>query len=51
LEVILIKQNFDEETKQWGDVLTAKTDYRFKHGDTILVMGAKGAVDRLSAMG
>jgi CIC family chloride channel protein len=51
LEVILIKQNYDSKTKQWGNVMTPKTDYRFKHGDTILLMGAQGHVDRLSAMG
>jgi CIC family chloride channel protein len=51
VEVILIKQNYDNETKQWGNVMTAKTGYRFKHGDTILLMGAQGSVDKLLAMG
>lgn len=51
LEVILIKKGYDEETKQWGSVMTAKADYRFKHGDTILLMGGKGSVDKLSEMG
>jgi len=51
LEVILIKQGYDEETRHWGNVITAKADYRFKHGDTILLMGGVGSVDRLSERG
>lgn len=51
VEVILVKQSYDSETQQWGNVMTAKTDYRFRHGDTILVMGPQGNVDKLSAMG
>jgi Trk K+ transport system NAD-binding subunit len=50
VEVLLIKQNYDHETKQWGNVMTAKADYRFKHGDTIVLMGAPGSVDKLSVM-
>ncbi|MEJ2719572.1 MAG: chloride channel protein [bacterium] len=51
LEVLLINQNYDSETKQWGNVTTPKPDYRFKHGDTIVVMGTQGCVEKLSAMG
>ena len=51
VEVILIKQNYDQETKQWGKVTTARTDYRFKHGDTILLMGTPGSAEKLSVMG
>jgi CIC family chloride channel protein len=50
VEVILIKQNYNHETKEWGNVMTAKADYRFKLGDTILLMGAHDSVDKLSSM-
>jgi CIC family chloride channel protein len=51
LEVLLINQNYDSEKKQWGNVMAAKPDYRFKHGDTIVVMGAQGSIEELLAMG
>ena len=51
LEVILIKKGYDEETKQWDIVVTAEVDYRFKHGDTVLLMGGQGSVDKLSEKG
>ena len=51
MEVILIKQNYNQETKEWGNVTTAKADYRFKHGDSILLMGAQDSIDKLSRMG
>jgi CIC family chloride channel protein len=51
LEVILIKQNYSHQTKEWGNVMTATADYSFKLGDTILLMGAQDSIDELSRMG
>jgi CIC family chloride channel protein len=50
VEVILIKQNFDPETKEWGNVMAPRADYRFKIGDTVLLMGMQDGIDELSRM-
>jgi len=48
--VLLIKQNYNNETKEYGNVMTPKADYRFKLGDTILLMGEHDSIDKLSDM-
>lgn len=47
VEVILIKQNYDPETREWENVITPTPDYRFRFGDTILVLGSQESVDKL----
>jgi len=41
IEVILIKQNYDMEKKEKQKVIPPKPDYRFKFGDSIVVMGSQ----------
>jgi chloride channel protein, CIC family len=50
VEVILIKQNYDPQKKEWGNVITPSPDYRFKFGDAILVMGSQENIDKLRSM-
>jgi CBS domain-containing protein/K+/H+ antiporter YhaU regulatory subunit KhtT len=50
-EVLLIKENYNHETKDWGHVMTPKADYRFKLGDSILLMGSQDSIDAISKMG
>ncbi len=47
IEVILIKQKFNPEKKEWQNIFTPTPDYRFKFGDTLLIMGQKDAIDKL----
>jgi len=51
VEVILIKQEYDPETREWGNVMAPKADYRFKIGDTVLLMGPQEGIDELARMG
>lgn len=39
IEVILIKQSYDAKIKENQNVIPAKPDYRFKFGDSILIIG------------
>ncbi len=50
VEVILIKQNYNPEKKEWEHVIAPTPDYKFKFGDTILVMGSQESIDRLKNM-
>lgn len=50
VEVILIKQKYDPDTREWGNVMTPKADYRFKIGDTVLLMGPQEGIDALARM-
>ena len=45
IEVILIKQNYDIEKKEKQKVIPPKPDYRFKFGDSILVMGPQASLN------
>ncbi|RLA91835.1 MAG: hypothetical protein DRG20_00205 [Deltaproteobacteria bacterium] len=50
IEVILIKQNYNPEKKEWENVIIPTPDYRFKFGDTILVMGSQDSIDNLKKL-
>ena len=50
VEVILIKQNYDPEKKEWGNIITPSPNYRFKFGDTILTMGSEANINKLKNM-
>ncbi len=47
IEVILIKQTFDNKTSEIEKVIVPKSDYIFDYGDKILVIGEDGDIDRL----
>jgi len=47
VEVVLIRQAYDPEKGEPLKVLAPKPDYRFRFGDSILVLGSKEAVDRI----
>ena len=47
VEVILIKQNYYTGNKGEQKVITTKPDYRFKLGDSILIMCSKENLDRI----
>jgi CIC family chloride channel protein len=51
IEVILVKQNYDGDKKKKQTVISAKADYRFKFGDSILIMCAKDSLDRIRDLG
>ena len=50
IEVILIKQNYNPEKKEWENVIIPTPDYRFKFGDTVLVMGSQDSIDNLKKL-
>ncbi|HHB77890.1 MAG TPA: CBS domain-containing protein [Saprospiraceae bacterium] len=45
IEVILIKQNYDEETNESEKVFVPNPEYRFAHGDKLLIVGSQEEVD------
>jgi len=47
VEVFLIKQNYDKEKNKKQKVITTKPDYRFKFGDSILIMGSEDSLNRI----
>jgi len=47
IEVILIKQSFNNETKEAGKVIVPIPEYKFEYGDKILVVGEEKSVSRL----
>ena len=47
VEVILIKQQFDPETGEKEKVITPRPDYRFRFGDTLLIVGEPEDVEQL----
>lgn len=47
VEVVLIKQNYDKEKNKRHIVITTKPDYRFKFGDSILIMGSEDSLHRI----
>ncbi len=49
VEVILIKQAYDAKKKEKQKVMTPQPDYRFKFGDSILIMGSQGIMDGIRA--
>ena len=51
VQIVLIKQNFDSEKNEWGNVLTPSPNYTFKFGDTVLVMGAKEDLNKITKSG
>lgn len=40
IEVILIKKSFDTGSGEQGKVIRPSADYRFQHGDSILILGS-----------
>lgn len=50
VEVVLIKQNFNAEKNEKQHVMTPRPDYRFKFGDSILVMGSQENLDKMEAL-
>ena len=51
VEVILIKKNYDESTKEKEIVVTPHPDYRFRFGDTLLIIGDPDDIRRLKKVG
>ncbi|MFQ5822566.1 MAG: chloride channel protein [bacterium] len=47
-EVVLIKQNYDAEKKEKQNVIPPKPDYRFKYGDSILIMGSQASLNNIN---
>ncbi len=47
IEVVLIKQSYDEDVKEKQKVIPPKPDYRFKFGDSVLVMGTQESIDKI----
>jgi len=47
IEVILIKQGFDAEKKEKQKVIPPQPDYRFRFGDTILVLGPRERIEKM----
>jgi len=45
VEVILIKQNYDPDTKESEKVFVPNPEYRFSYGDKLLIVGAQNEVD------
>ncbi len=50
IEVVLIKQGFNQEKKIEQHVITPDPNYKLNFGDNILVMGVKNKVDNLKNM-
>ncbi|MFQ5708006.1 MAG: chloride channel protein [bacterium] len=46
-EVVLIKQNYDADKKEKQRLITPKPDYRFRFGDSIMVMGSQANLDNI----
>ncbi|MFQ5675661.1 MAG: chloride channel protein [bacterium] len=49
-EVVLIKQNFDAEKNEKQHVITPHPDYRFKFGDSILIMGSQESLNKIGEL-
>ena len=47
IEVVLIKQSYDEEEKEKHKVIPPKPDYKFQFGDSVLVMGTQESIDKM----
>ena len=47
VEVILIKQGYDAEKKEKQKIISSQPDYRFKFGDTILIMGSQDGLENI----
>ena len=47
VEVILIKQGYDAEKKEKQKIISSQPDYRFKFGDTILIMGSQEGLENI----
>ena len=45
VEVILIKQNYDQATKESEKVFVPNPEYRFAYGDKLLIVGEQSEVD------
>ena len=50
IEVILIKQNYDEKTKESEKVFTPNLSYCFNYGDRLLIVGSQETIDVFNAM-
>lgn len=46
-EVVLIKQNYNAEKKEKQHMIAPKPDYRFRFGDSILVMGSQSSLNNI----
>ena len=47
VEVILIKQGYDAEKKEKQKIMPSQPDYRFKFGDSILIMGLHDSLENM----
>ena len=47
VEVILIKQHYDIENREKEKVVASRPDYRFKSGDSILIMASKDDLNKI----
>ncbi len=46
-EVVLIKQNFNADKNEKQHVITPQPDYRFKFGDSILIVGSQNSLNKI----
>lgn len=49
-EVVLIKQNYDAEKNEKQHVIPPTPDYRFRFGDSILIMGSQASLEKLEKL-
>ncbi len=49
IEVILIKQNFNQETNESEKVFVPNPEYKFAYGDRLLIVGSDEAVNKFNA--
>lgn len=47
IQVVLIRQNYDAEKKEKQRVISPRPDYRFKFGDSILIMGSEESLNNI----
>lgn len=49
-EVVLIKQNFDAEKKEKQHIMTPQPEYRFKFGDTLLIICSQDCLNKIGEL-
>ncbi|MFQ5864245.1 MAG: chloride channel protein [bacterium] len=50
IDVVLIKQNYDAEKNEKQNVIPPKPDYRFRFGDSILIMGSQASLNDIQKL-
>jgi len=50
IEVLLIKQNYDQNTNEAEKVFVPNPEYNFSYGDKLLIMGAEDDVGKFNSI-